>query len=141
MKAITGKPLRGTRVLIAEDNPILAFDIAGVLRDAGAETVGPAKNLRDALKLAGNAALDCGILDVSLCGDLVFPAAKLLTDRGLGIVFYTGYGDPESLSRDWPFAQILIKPAPPPLLVHAVALSAAPLAGAVLHRLKWQSKA
>jgi DNA-binding NarL/FixJ family response regulator len=121
MKAISGKPLRGAKVLIAEDNPILAFDIAGVVRDAGAETVGPAKNLRDALKLAGIVPLDCGILDVSLCGDLVFPAAKLLSDRSVGIVFYTGYGDHESLTRDWPSAQVLIKPAPPQLLIRAVA--------------------
>jgi len=43
MKASAGKPLRCARVLIAEDNPILAFDIAGVLRNAGAETFGPAR--------------------------------------------------------------------------------------------------
>jgi hypothetical protein len=53
--------------------------------------------------------------------NLVFPVAKLLSDRGAGIIFYTGYGDPESLSRDWPSAQILIKPAPPRLLISAVA--------------------
>src|SRR5262249_18398387 len=121
MKAISGKPLRGARVLIAEDNPILAFDIASLLQGAGAETLGPAKSLRDALILAEASPLDCGILDVSLFDDLVFPAAKVLRDRGIGIIFYTGYGDPESLSQDWPRAQILIKPTPPQLLIRAVA--------------------
>jgi CheY-like chemotaxis protein len=114
-----GKPLRGARVLIAEDNPILAFDLAGLLAEAGAETLGPAKSLREALALVSTPLLDCGVLDVSLGTELVFPAARRLRDRGIGLVFYTGYGDPESLGRDWPSAQILIKPVPPQILIGA----------------------
>ncbi len=127
MKSITGKPLRGAKVLIAEDNPILAFDIASLLRDAGAETLGPAKSLKDALILAECSPLHCAILDVSLCDDFVFPAAEVLRDRSVGIIFYSGYGDPESLSRDWPCAQILIKPAPPQLIIQAVAMACRPI--------------
>jgi CheY-like chemotaxis protein len=119
MIAIAGQPLLGAKVLIAEDNPILAFDVLSLLRDAGAETVGPAKSLKDTLILAETSPLDCSILDVSLCDDLVFPAAKVLRDRGIGIVFYTGYGDPDSLRREWPSAQVLTKPVPPQLLIEA----------------------
>jgi DNA-binding response OmpR family regulator len=128
MNVISGKPLRGARVLIAEDDPILAFDVAGLLQDAGAETVGPARSLKNALILAETSALDCSLLDVSLCGKLIFPAAKVLRDRGIGIVFYTGYGDPETLSRDWPSAQVLIKPASPRLLIRATAAACCAIA-------------
>jgi CheY-like chemotaxis protein len=117
---MTGEPLRGARILIAEDNPILAFDLAGLLEEAGAETLGPARNLSEALILVCTPLLDCGVLDVSLGTELVFPAARRLRDRGLGLVFYTGYGDPESLGRAWPSAQILIKPVPPQVLIGAV---------------------
>jgi CheY-like chemotaxis protein len=125
MKPI-GKPLQGARVLIAEDNPILAFDIVSLLRDAGAETWGPAKSLRDALLLAECSPLDCGLLDVSLSDALVFPAAEVLRNRGINIIFYTGYGDPDRLKRDWPTAQVLIKPVPPQLLVQAIVAACCP---------------
>jgi CheY-like chemotaxis protein len=125
---MTGKPLRGARILVAEDNPILAFDLIGLLAEAGAGTLGPAKSLSEALALVSSPLLDCGVLDVSLCDDLVFPAAEVLRDRGLGIVFYTGYGDPESLGRAWPSAHILTKPAPPQLLIRAVTAACGPMA-------------
>jgi len=114
------KPLAGARVLVAEDDPILAFDTMSFLRAAGAETFGPAINLKRALALAGIEPLTCGVLDVSLRHEFVFPAAQVLRDRCVGIVFYTGYADPDGLRRDWPGAHVLTKPAPPGLLMRTV---------------------
>ncbi len=120
MNATSAKPLQGTRILIAEDNSLLAYDVAILLRDAGAEAVGPAMTLKRALALAEAGDFNCGVLDVSLGSEYVFPAALVLRKKGAGIVFYTGYGDMEGLKREWPDAQVLSKPAPYGFLLSAV---------------------
>ncbi len=120
MSIETDKPLSGARILVAEDDPVLAFDIIGVLMKAGAQIAGPALSLERTLELVNTEQLNCGILDVQLRDGLVFPAARILLDKGAGIVFYTGYYDPEALRREWPTAQVLVKPAPLGVLVAAV---------------------
>ncbi len=114
------QPLRGACILIAEDDAMLAFDLQDVLRKAGAEILGPAATLANALALARSASLTCAVLDVNLRHELVFPAAQVLKERCVKIIFHTGCGDPEGLRRDWPDAQILKKPAPCGLLIRTV---------------------
>ncbi len=120
MSTAIDKPLSGARILVAEDDPILAFDIIGQLLKAGAQIAGPALSLERALELANAEQLNCGILDVRLRDGLVFPAARILRDKGVGIVFYTGQFDPEELKREWPSAQVLFKPASLDMLMRAV---------------------
>jgi DNA-binding response OmpR family regulator len=117
---VKGKPLRGARVLVAEDEPILAFDITRTLMNAGATVIGPALSVERALELALAARLTCGVLDVRLRDGLVFPAAHVLRRKGAGIVFHTGQSDPEALKREWPEAEVLLKPAPLRLLIPAI---------------------
>ncbi len=116
----TDKPLTGFRVLVVEDDAILAFDIMCCLRDAGAETLGPAANLKRALAMSQELPLSCGVFDVSLRNELVFPAVLALRKQHAGIVFYTGYADTGHLKREWPDAQILSKPSPSKQIVSAV---------------------
>ena len=86
--------LRGRRVLVAEDEPLVALEIEEALRDSGCEVVGPAATLDAALRLAGREArLDAAVLDVNLGGQAAFPAADLLVRRGVPVVFATGYGE------------------------------------------------
>lgn len=120
MNAIPGKPLQGTKVLIAEDDAILAFDMMCSLRSAGAEILGPASSLKRAIALSQDEGLSCGVLDVSLRDELIFPAAQMLRERCAGIVFYTGYADTGGLKRQWPDAQVLIKPVPSKFIIAAV---------------------
>ncbi len=112
--------LQSAPILIAEDNALLALDMAAALRQAGANVIGPAATLEEALALVWTPALVCGVLDVSLRNEFVFPAAKVLRDRHAGIVFYTGHSDAETLKLDWPEARVLTKPAPDKLLIEAV---------------------
>ena len=63
---IPDQPLQGDRILIAEDDTILGFDMKDLLRDAGAEVLGPAATLADSLALARSASLTCAVLDVNL---------------------------------------------------------------------------
>jgi DNA-binding NarL/FixJ family response regulator len=114
------QPLRGASVLVAEDEPLLALDIMSVLLKAGAQVVGPAMCLERTLELALAEKLSCGVLDVRLRDGLVFPAARLLRERGAGIVFYTGQIDPEGLKQGWPNSVVLIKPAPSGQLIRAI---------------------
>ena len=120
MSTALDKPLDGRRILVAEDDPLLAFDLIGLLLKAGAQIAGPALSLERALELARAEQLNCGILDVKLRDGLVFPAARILRDKGAGIVFYTGHHDPEGLKQDWPEAHVLLKPAPLHVLMRAV---------------------
>ena len=120
MNAISDQPLQGARILIAEDNAILAFDLGIVLQKAGAEILGPTLTLSHALSLAQTTPMSAAVLDVSLRDEEVFPAAQALQGRGVGIVFYTGYAAVDQLRRDWPDAQVLTKPTPARVLVEAV---------------------
>lgn len=120
MNATADQPLQGARILIAEDDAILAFDLGIVLRKAGALIVGPALTLAHTFALAKTVPVSAAVLDVSLRDEEVFPAACALQSRGAGIVFYTGYAAVEQLRRDWPGAQVLTKPAAPRVLVEAV---------------------
>lgn len=93
MADVTGRALAGKRVLVAEDEGLLALDLARTLRRAGCEVVGPAARVADALRLlAGGGAVDAAVLDVSLGGEAVVPVAEALAGRGVPVVFLTGYG-------------------------------------------------
>jgi DNA-binding response OmpR family regulator len=112
-------PLVSVRVLLAEDNAIQALELKLLLEYAGAEVFGPAKTVADVLALIKNGKYTCAILDVILGRQYVFPAARLLRERGTPIIFYTG-SFAESIRRDWPNAQVVMKPAPPHLLLDAI---------------------
>ena len=112
--------LRGVRILIAEDDAILALDVREIFRLAGAEIIGPVATLRQALAMIADVPVSAALLDINLRDSEVFPAALALHERGIGMVFYTGYADVDSLRRDWPGVQVLTKPAPPRLLISAM---------------------
>ncbi len=114
------RPLLGARILIAEDDAIIAFDVESLLRNAGAEVLGPAATLANTLALARSASLTCAVLDVNLRREFTFPAAQVLKERGVRLIFHTAYSDPEGLRRNWPDAQVLTKPTPAKLLVRAL---------------------
>jgi DNA-binding response OmpR family regulator len=120
MSSSEDRPLEGARILVAEDDAILAFDLGITLQKAGAKILGPALTLAHTLSLAQTSPLSAAVLDVSLRDAEVFPAAHALRERGVGIVFYTGYAAVEALRRDWPGAQVLTKPTPARILIQAV---------------------
>jgi len=120
MNSTSDRPLQGTRVLVAEDDAILAFDLGIMLQKAGANILGPALTLAHTLSLAETAPMSAAVLDISLRDEEVFPAALALKARGVGIVFYTGYAAVDRLRREWPEAQVLTKPTPSRLLIQAV---------------------
>lgn len=88
----TDGALRGRRILVAEDEYMLADEMAEALGKAGATVVGPAPRVGAALALArGEGALDAAVLDVSLAGEMVWPVVEALAARGVPVVLATGY--------------------------------------------------
>lgn len=85
--------MAGKRILVVEDEMIVAMLIEDILADAGATVVGPAARVARALDLlAEQDQLDGALLDVNLAGEITTPIAQVLRDRGIPFAFATGYG-------------------------------------------------
>jgi DNA-binding NarL/FixJ family response regulator len=85
--------LAGRRILVVEDEYMLAQELALFLEQHGATVVGPAGTVQAALGLASREALDAAVLDVNLRNQPVYPAADTLIAHGVAIVFATGYDE------------------------------------------------
>ena len=116
---------KGRRVLIVEDEVMVAMLIEDMLTDLGCVVAGSATTLEDAMRLATVAAFDCALLDVNLRGQPIFPLVDLLRAKGVPFAFATGYGDAELRSADRA-APILSKPFREDDLARVLALLTAP---------------
>jgi CheY-like chemotaxis protein len=85
--------LKGRRVLVVEDEPMVATLLVDMLETIGCEIVAVASRLEDALEKAQCLSFDLAILDVDLEGAKTFRVAELLSKRAIGFVFATGYGN------------------------------------------------
>ncbi len=83
----------GKRVLVVEDEALVAMLIEDFLVEFGCDMVGPFGTVASALEAARAEAFDFALLDVNLQGDKVYPVAELLTERHIPFVFLSGYGD------------------------------------------------
>jgi CheY-like chemotaxis protein len=85
--------LQGRRVLVIEDDFLVAQVLVDLLEDAGAEVVGPIGWLGEAVTFIqdDSHAFDCAVLDVNLHGEESYPVADALAARCVGFVFATGY--------------------------------------------------
>ena len=88
----TAPPGTPRRLLVVEDEALIAMLVEALLQEHGHTIVGPAARVAAALKLAESETLDAAVLDVNLAGEPVFPVADVLARRGVPIVFLTGYG-------------------------------------------------
>lgn len=84
--------LQGARVLVVEDEYLVASLIEDMLQTAGCSVAGPIPRLAQAVDAAENEACDAAVLDVNLAGQRVFPVAEILTRRKVPFVLVTGYG-------------------------------------------------
>ncbi|MEG3164797.1 response regulator [Sphingomonas sp. PB2P19] len=87
------------RILLVEDEYMLALDLQTQLEDVGAVVLGPEPSVAAALRrVADEPRIDAAVLDVNLGGEFVFPVAEALTARRVPFVFSSGYHD--SVTRD-----------------------------------------
>jgi CheY-like chemotaxis protein len=84
--------MNGRRILVVEDEYLIADDLRMALEEAGAEVVGPVPSVKEAEELiASDPAIDAALLDVNLRGEQIFAVADRLADREVPFVFATGY--------------------------------------------------
>jgi len=95
--------LSGRRVLVVEDDYLIADDLARSLEQLGATILGPTGSVKGALALlARGEAIDAAVLDINLGAEKVFPVADALIKEGVPFVFATGYDHwivPDTFSR------------------------------------------
>lgn len=84
--------LVGKRVLIVEDEMLVALLVEDFVLQLGCEIAGMAMRLEPALELARTVDADVAILDINLAGKPSFPVAETLKKRGIPFVFASGYG-------------------------------------------------
>ena len=102
--------LSGRRVLVVEDESLVAMLLETILEDMGCTPVGPASNIDEGLALATDGRpLDAALLDVNVAGRQVCPVAQALKDRGVPFVFSTGYGE-GGLPEEWRGQATIQKP-------------------------------
>lgn len=83
----------GCRVLVVEDETLIAVLIEDILAEMGCEILGPIGKLEAALQTAKDGVFDIAILDVTIRGGKVYPVAEELIARGVPFILATGYGD------------------------------------------------
>jgi DNA-binding response OmpR family regulator len=109
----------GARILIVEDEPMLAFTLEEYLIDAGFEVVGVAGRLETALAIIESGVVDAAILDANLAGVSAGPAALALTARGLPFIVVSGYL-PEQQPSAFDGALRVQKPCRPERLIQSL---------------------
>ena len=85
--------LAGKRVLIVEDEALVAMLVEEYLEEFGCEIAGMASRLDEAVQKAITLAIDVAVLDVNLAGKLSYPIAEVLMSRNIPFIFATGYGN------------------------------------------------
>ena len=100
----------GSRAFVVEDETLVLFSLEDVLGDLGCEVVAQAMRIDQAVSTASTLGpVDVAILDVNIGGKPVFPVAQILKERGVPLVFATGYGR-EGLPPEWQDHAVIVKP-------------------------------
>jgi PAS domain S-box-containing protein len=125
--------LAGKRILVVEDEVMVALEIEAVLKEAGCDVLGPVATVEQAEEMIGRERVDAALLDANLVGRPVDDVANRLIEGRIPFAFVTGYGRsslPEDF-RDWP---VLGKPFDPAQLrgfvAHLLARNGTLMAGA-----------
>lgn len=102
--------LNRAAILVAEDEPWIALDVAMAIQDAGGEVVGPVASVREALVLLATRPVDAAILDVNLIDRDVTPVVEHLLSLGVPLILQTGVGLPALLKARFPALVVHTKP-------------------------------
>lgn len=103
--------IAGLRLLLVEDEALVAMMLEDQLADLGCVVVGVAANVAEGLAVIEDHApeLDGAVLDINLGGEKVYPVAEELAGRGIPFIFSTGYGR-AGIEPDFAQTPMLAKP-------------------------------
>jgi CheY-like chemotaxis protein len=108
--------LRDLRILVVEDEYLIAMSLADALENAGSVVVGPVPSVDKAIqKIESEPHIDAAVVDVNLGGVLAYAVADMLVARKIPFVFTSGYEDNVLRNR---YAQV--KNCPKPYLFRAM---------------------
>lgn len=108
------------RVLVVDDEPLVAFDVADQCEHAGYQVIGPALTLKQGLALAESKAPALALLDINLHDEMVWPLARALKDRAVPIVFVSANCKHPEIADEFPDAACLDKPVDGALLMEVL---------------------
>jgi CheY-like chemotaxis protein len=113
---MTSSPLRDRRILVVEDEYLIAMSLADALENAGSVVVGPAPSVDKAIQtIDSEPHIDAAVVDVNLGGVLAYAVADRLIARKIPFVFTSGYEDNVLRSR---YSEV--KSCPKPYLFQAM---------------------
>jgi CheY-like chemotaxis protein len=118
-----GPVLKNCRILIVEDEPVLALELVSILEDEGAIVVAVAQSVASALDTVREYWINCALLDIHLNGESSYPVADALSELNLPFAFVTGYSEsappPQHIQRP-----VINKPFSATHVIEAVATMA-----------------
>ena len=112
--------LDGKRILIVEDEAILALDLSYAMEEMGARVVGPCFQLERALATIDLENVDAAVLDIDLAGQPVFPLADALHRNAVPFVFHSGRIDAEQIGARYRGTPVCRKPTTPETVAAAL---------------------
>jgi CheY-like chemotaxis protein len=121
MQVPAGEGLGGRRVLVVEDEMLVAMEFEGLLQRQGCAVVGPASTVDRALALLDHDQQDAALLDVNLNGEPATAVAVALKTRGVPFALVTGYGEAQSSEPELQGAPRVDKPVDHYALMRALA--------------------
>lgn len=121
---VTPRVRHGTRVLLVEDEYLLARSVAEHLNQAGCKVIGPAGSIDDALGLVAQEAIDCAVVDANLDGEFSTPVVEALCAKGIPAMALSGY-DEAALPAAFRALPFLQKPVNVAQLLKHIAVSTA----------------
>ncbi|MGQ2909947.1 MAG: response regulator [Aliihoeflea sp.] len=115
------KPLKDLRILVMEDEFLIAMDVEQLCQDHGAEEVIILRTLKElGDQPVGDRGINVAIVDVMLAGESTVEFAKTLQDNNVPFVFATGYAENENLFEAFPGIRVVGKPYAGPTLITAI---------------------
>lgn len=116
----TAPNLSGRKILVVEDEWMIAEHLSMLLEDMECEVVGPVGNVADALAKAENEQIDCALVDANLNGSSSSPIVEVLVAKDMPFIMVTGYGGLELPTPAMNAASRLNKPFTAPELARAL---------------------
>jgi DNA-binding response OmpR family regulator len=104
------------RILIVEDDFLIALELARFIRGAGHTVVGPEASVTATIRALSQQEIDLALLDVNLGGELVFPIAKMLDGMSVPYIFVTSYSE-SAMPPQFRQRSLVRKPYSPELLL------------------------
>lgn len=103
-------PLQETRVFLAEDHFAIALALTGMLEEFGCTVVAKASTAAAAAEVARTVDADCALLDINMGDGHCYEAARQCRERGIPVIFTTGYDEPPGLPPELDDVPRLLKP-------------------------------